>query len=135
MATFNPSQGKTHQLVLRYGAPGSEIDLGLMLPNRDPKLFQMQPYPPFAPAAREGEAGNRDFSFASVWEIHNDFSDGVGHIYEKQVEAGSYEFSQGLDLASQTSLPGPTLFTNKRKVLTCPAANTARRAPSRTSNR
>jgi hypothetical protein len=95
-----------------------------MLPNRDLRLFTRAPYNPFAPVSRQGEASNTDFSVTATWELHNDFSGGVGHLYEKQVEIGDYENALGVNDAVDSTV-GQTLFTGKRKVILPPVAATA----------
>jgi hypothetical protein len=108
-------------LVLSYGAPSSPTLQGLML--TDLKEFAAQPYSPFAPATRQGDATQRDFNVTSVWEIANGFEYGTGHVLEGQTEETAYNFAQGQDLSGTPTI-GPCLFTAQKGKLLPPPAET-----------
>ncbi len=130
MSVPSPASGKTHNCVLRIGAPGVTTDVGLMLPNGDLKFFSRQPYTPFAPRAGEGEASERNFCYTATWELNTDWSRGTGHIVEGKVESDGYVFSQGTDLGGASGV-GPCLYTAKKGVvLPAPAEVSAAGAAS-----
>ncbi len=114
-----PVAGSTHHLVLKYGPPSSPSYQGLMLPDGDLRKYIVQPYTPFAPQSRQGNATIQDFSVATVWELNADFAGGTGHTRERKVESGLYAYAQGNNVSGGL---GTTLFTaQKGKLLPAPA--------------
>lgn len=113
-----PAGGRTHSVVFKYNDDTETI--GLMIP--DMRQYSKQPYPPFSPSVRAGEATQQDFSIANVWEIQNDWSGGTGHLLEEQTETSQYAFSQGLDMTGATTI-GPCLFTAQPGRLQPPPAD------------
>ncbi len=112
-----PVAGVTHDLVLRYGPPSAFQYQGLMLPNAQAK--SSEPYNPFAPQTRQGNATNQDFSITSVWEMFNDLSSGTGKLKPSKVESNGFAFAQGNGVGVNI---GPTPYTGyKGRVY--PAAN------------
>lgn len=110
MTVPTPSAGQSHTVVFRYSNDTKTI--GMMIP--DMRAYSKQPYVPFAPQTRQGEATQRDFSITSVWEIENDWSGGTGHLIEDTTtETMRYGFSQGRDLSGTTSI-GACLFTGQK---------------------
>jgi hypothetical protein len=120
MSVPNPAAGLTHHVVIKYSNDTKTIGLMLTEPHR----YVRQTYTPFTPSSHEGEATQQDFNITAVWEIANSWHMGTGHIIEKDVEFGGYNFSQGLDLTGTTTI-GPCLFTGKRGHLLPPPADTA----------
>ncbi len=113
-----PSAGQSHPVVFKYA--NDTKTLGLMIP--DITQYQKQPYTPFAPATRQGEATQRDFNITATWELQNDWSGGTGHLLEEQAETTRYAFAQGRDLSGTTTI-GPCLFTGQRGRLLPPPAD------------
>jgi hypothetical protein len=112
-----PVGGLTHHVRFKYANDTKEI--GLTISNLS--AYSRQPYTPFNPATRQGEATQRDFSVANVWELVNGFHMGTGHINEQTAEFPGYSFSQGRDLTGTTDM-GPCLFTAQRgRLLPAPA--------------
>lgn len=120
MPTFpSPAAGRTHHVVFRWNNDADEI--GLVIPNM--AEYAKQPYAPFNPSIRQGEASQQDFNVTAVWEIQNDWSGGTGHLLEEQTETSHYAFAQGLDLTGTTTI-GPCLFTAQKGRLLPPPAET-----------
>ncbi len=116
---IQPAAGSTHHLILKYGPPSSPTYQGLMLPDGDLKKYIVQPYTPFAPQSRQGNATIQDFSVATVWELNADWSGGTGHTRERKAESSVYAYAQGNNVAGGL---GTTLFTaQKGKLLPAPA--------------
>lgn len=120
MAIPQSAAGKTHPFVFKYSNDTKSI--GLMCP--DMREYNRQVYSPFNPSIRAGEATQKDFSVASVWEIQNDWSGGTGHIIESDAETSRYAFAQGKDLTGTTTI-GSCLFTARKGRLQPPAAETS----------
>jgi hypothetical protein len=119
MPTFlEPAAGKSHHVVFKYANDAEQI--GLVIP--DMTQYAKQPYQPFNPSIRQGEATQQDFSISSVWEIQNDWSGGTGHLLEEDTETSRYAFSQGLDMTGTTTI-GPCLFTAQKGRLLPPPAD------------
>jgi hypothetical protein len=118
MALPTPTAGKTHDVVFKYTNDTKSI--GLVIP--DLTQYSKQPYQPFNPSIREGEATQSDFNVTSVWEVQNDWSGGTGHLLEEQTETTRYAFAQGLDLTGTTTI-GPCLFTAQKGRLLPPPAD------------
>ena len=109
MALPTPVSGKTHSVVFKYANDTKSI--GLQIP--DMSQYAKQPYSPFNPSIRQGEATQQDFSISSVWEVQNDWSGGTGHLLEEDTETTRYAFAQGLDYASAPTT-GPCVFTAQK---------------------
>jgi hypothetical protein len=118
MSLPTPAAGKTHSVVLKWNNDADQI--GLMIP--DLSGYAKQPYAPFNPSIRQGEATQQDFSITSVWELQNDWSGGTGHLLEEQTETTRYAFAQGLDMTGTTTI-GPCLFTAQKGRLLPPPAD------------
>jgi hypothetical protein len=127
MAVPQPVAGLTHDLVLASGAPGNETLQGLMVAG-GMKHYSCQPYTPFAPTAREGEATNRDLALPAVWELQQDFSGGVGKFIERKTEDNGYALSHANNclFIEPTVYPniktGTTLYTGLAGCIMPPAA-------------
>jgi hypothetical protein len=119
MAIPTVTSGKTHTVKFQWNNDTESI--GLMIP--DMSQYAKQPYSPFNPSIRQGEATQQDFSVSSVWEVQNDWSGGTGHLLEEQTETTRYAFAQGLDLSGTTTV-GPCLFTAQKGRLLPPPDET-----------
>lgn len=121
MSIPSPAAGKSHTVVFKYANDTQTI--GLVIP--DMEQYQKQPYTPFSPSIRAGEATQKDFAISSVWEIQNDWSGGTGHLIENDAaETTRYAFAQGKDLTGTTTI-GPCLYTARTGRLYPPPAETA----------
>jgi hypothetical protein len=120
MAIPTAHAGKTHTVVLKWSNDTKSI--GLQIPNM--AEYAKQPYTPFNPSIRQGEATQSDFSVTSVWEIQNDWSGGTGHLLEEDTETSRYAFGQGLDMTGTTTI-GPCLFTAQKGRILPPPADTS----------
>lgn len=109
MAVPHPVAGLTHDLVLAAGAPGSETKQGIMVKG-GLQHYSCQPYTPFAPTAREGEATNRDLALPAVWELQQDWVGGVGKYVERKTEDNGY----ALAMANATVVNGSNTYYNTR---------------------
>ncbi len=123
MAVPQPVAGLSHDLVLAAGEPGNETLQGLMVKG-GLQHYNCQPFTPFAPAAREGEATNRDLALPAVWELQQDFSGGVGKFVERKTEDNGYalSFANCGPSAYPPTKTGTTLYTGMAGCIMPPAA-------------